>query len=232
MIIGRLIGVGVGPGDPELITVKAIKAIRATPVIAYISANGRPSMARQIVAEHLASSTREIKLTLPMDPMPELAQSAYDEGASRIGAELEQGRNVAALCEGDPMFYGSFGHLFARLAQDYPVEVIPGISSVMTAAAEAARPLAFGKDSFAVLPATMSEELLTTRLGAVDGAAILKLGRHLEKVRAILTKLDLIDKAVYVEHASTSEQQIMPLADLDRLDAPYFSLILVSRYRR
>ncbi|MGI9436809.1 MAG: precorrin-2 C(20)-methyltransferase [Geminicoccaceae bacterium] len=232
MITGRLIGVGVGPGDPELITVKAIKAIRAAPVIAYVSANGRPSFARQIAAEHLASAAREIKLTLPMDPMPELAQSAYDEGASRISAELEQGQNVAALCEGDPMFYGSFGHLFARLADEYPIEVIPGISSVMTAAAAAAQPLAFGTDSFAILPATMPEELLATRLAAVDGAAILKLGRHLEKVRATLTKLDLIDKAIYVERASTPEQQVMPLADLERIDAPYFSLILVSRYRR
>lgn len=232
MITGRLIGVGVGPGDPDLLTIKAVKAIKSAPVIAYVSANGGASMARQIVAEHMSASTREIKFTLPMNPMPELAQAAYDEGASRIGAELEKGLNVVALCEGDPMFYGSFGHLFMRLAHLYPTEIIPGISSVMAAAATAQRPLAFGQDSVAVIPATTSDELLTARLKAANGAVIMKLGRHLEKVRKILDQLDLTQHAIYVERASTAEEKVIPLVDLDEIDAPYFSLILISKYRR
>jgi precorrin-2/cobalt-factor-2 C20-methyltransferase len=232
MITGRLIGVGVGPGDPDLLTIKAVKAIKAAPVIAYVSANGGASLARQIVSEHLTGSAKEIKFTLPMNPMPELAQSAYDEGASRIGAELEQGLNVVALCEGDPMFYGSFGHLFQRLAHQYPTEIIPGISSIMAAAASANVPLAFSQDCLTVLPATMPEELLTARLKAADCAVILKLGRHLEKVRSILYRLDLSRKSVYVERASTSEEKVIPLEDLDREEVPYFSLILVSKYRR
>ncbi len=229
MITGRLIGVGVGPGDPELITVKAVKAIRSSPVVAYISANGRPSLARQIVAEHIAAAAREIKLILPMHPSPEIAQSAYDEGASRISAELEMGRDVAMLCEGDPLFYGSFGHLLLRLHPQYPLEVVPGVSSVMAAAAASLQPLVFGAENFAVLPATMAEDELATRLRAADATVILKLGRHLEKVRAVLDQLDLVDRAIYVERASAADQKVVPLAELDQADAPYFSLILVAR---
>ena len=232
MITGRLIGIGVGPGDPELITVKALKAIRNAPVVAYISANGRPSMARQIAAEHIGPSAKEIKLTLPMHPSPEIAQSAYDEGASRISAELEQGKDTAVLCEGDPLFYGSFGHILARLHNQYPVEVVPGVSSVMAAAAAAEQPLAFSAEGFSVLPATMSEEKLTTRLKAVDAAVIIKLGRHVEKVRMVLESLGLVERSIYVERASSSEQKVVPLKDLDRIDIPYFSLILVTRQRQ
>lgn len=229
MITGRLIGVGVGPGDPDLITVKAVKAIRNAPVVAYVSANGRPSMARHIAADHLAGPAKEIKITLPMHPSPEIAQSAYDEGASRISAELEQGKDTVVLCEGDPLFYGSFSYLLARLDDRYPVEVVPGVSSVMAAAAAAARPLALGTDGFAVLPATMPEQQLDLRLQAVDAAAIIKLGRHLEKVRTVLENLQLVDRAIYVERLGTAEERVMPLAELAHGDVPYFSLILVTR---
>ncbi|MDH3658547.1 MAG: precorrin-2 C(20)-methyltransferase [Alphaproteobacteria bacterium] len=232
MITGRLIGVGVGPGDPELITVKAIKAIRSVPVVAYISANGRPSLARQIAAEHIGGSSKEIKVTLPMHPSPEVAQSAYDEGASRISAELEQGKDTAVLCEGDPLFYGSFGHLLGRLHGRYPAEIVPGVSSVMAAAAAAEQPLAFGAEGISVLPATMPENVLSARLETADTAVILKLGRHIEKVRTVLETLGLVDRAIYIERASTSGEKLVPLAELDSVETPYFSLILVTRQRR
>lgn len=232
MITGRLIGVGVGPGDPELITVKAVKAIRHAPVVAYISANGRPSLARQISAEHIGASAKEIKVTLPMHPSSEIAQSAYDEGASRISAELEQGKDTAVLCEGDPLFYGSFGHVLGRLHNQYPVEIVPGVSSVMAAAAAAEQPLAFGAEGFAVLPATMPEDILSTRLKAADAAVIMKLGRHIGKVRSVLDSLGLVDRAIYVERASSADQKVISLAELDHADTPYFSLILVTRQRR
>ncbi len=231
MMIGRLIGVGVGPGDPELLTIKAVKAIQAAPVIAYVSANGGTSRSRQIAAAYLTSSAREIKMTLPMSPIPELAQSAYDEGASRIGAELEQGLNVVVLCEGDPLFYGSFGYILQRLGDQYPTEVIPGISSVMTAAAAVKEPLTFAQDCFSVIPATMPEDLMKARLEASDGAVIMKLGRHLPKVREILDQLSMTRRSVYVEEASSVHEKVIPLPDLEEIDAPYFSLILVSKYR-
>lgn len=232
MITGRLIGIGVGPGDPELLTVKAVKAIRAAPVVAYISANGRPSMARQIAAEYMTGPAKEIKFTLPMHPSPEIARSAYDEGASRIGAELEQGRDVAVLCEGDPMFYGSFGHIIDRLGHQYPTEIVPGISSVMAAAAAARQPLAFGTESFVALPATMPEDLLAARLRSTSAAVIMKLGRHLQKIRTVLDHLEIVDRAIYVEHASSFKQKVIALADLDLDEAPYFSLIIVKRQHR
>jgi len=232
VITGRLIGIGVGPGDPELITIKAAKAIRNAAAVAYVSANGRPSMARQIAASYIGGSAKEIKITLPMHPSPEIAQSAYDEGASRISTELEQGKNTAVLCEGDPLFYGSFGHLLGRLHGQYPVEIVPGVSSVMAAAAAAEQPLAFGADGFAVLPATMPTEILSTRLKAADTAVIIKLGRHVEKVRAVLEDLGLLDRAIYVERVSTAGEKVMPLTELDPGDIPYFSLILVTGRRR
>jgi len=232
VITGRLIGIGVGPGDPELITVKAVKAIRNSPIVAYVSANGRPSMARHIAAEYIAASSREIKITLPMHPSPEIAQSAYDEGASRISTELERGKDTAVLCEGDPLFYGSFSQIFQRLHNQYPVDIIPGVSSVMAAAAAAQQPLTFGPDAFAALPATMPEDLLKARLKAADSAVIIKLGRHLEKVRGVLESLGYVDRALYAERIGSPEEKIMPLAELDRADTPYFSLILVKRLER
>jgi precorrin-2/cobalt-factor-2 C20-methyltransferase len=229
VITGRLTGVGVGPGDPDLITMKAVKAIRNAPVVAYISANGRPSMARYIAAQHLGGSAKEIKITLPMHPSPEIADAAYGEGASRISAELELGKDVAVLCEGDPMFYGSFGHILDRLRGQYPVQIVPGVSSVMAAAAAAEQPLAFAADAFAVLPATMPEDALATRLKAADSAVIMKLGRHLEKVRGVLAELGLTERSIYVERVTGPEEKVMPLAELDHADTPYFSLILVTR---
>ncbi|MEM9441099.1 MAG: precorrin-2 C(20)-methyltransferase [Pseudomonadota bacterium] len=229
VITGRLIGVGVGPGDPDLITMKAIKVLRNAPAVAYISANGRPSMARYIAAQYLGGSAKEIKITLPMHPSSEIADAAYGEGASRISADLEQGRDVAVLCEGDPLFYGSFGHLLDRLRGKYPVEIVPGVSSVMAAAAAAEQPLAYAAEAFSVLPATMSEDGLSTRLKASDAAVIMKLGRHLEKVRSVLEKQGLMERAIYVERVTGPEQKVMPLSELDHADTPYFSLILVTR---
>ena len=167
-----------------------------------------------------------------MHPSPEIAQSAYDEGASRISAELELGKDTAVLCEGDPMFYGSFGHIRERLGSQYPVEIVPGVSSVMAAAAAASQPLAFGAESFSILPATMSEDKLSARLEAADAAVIIKLGRHVEKVRMVLENLGLVERAIYVERASGAEQKVVPLKELERVDIPYFSLILVTRPKR
>jgi precorrin-2/cobalt-factor-2 C20-methyltransferase len=227
MITGRLIGVGVGPGDPELLTLKALRCLQAAPVVAYVAARGQPSIARQIAAPHLQPGQREINIALPMHPSPELADAAYDEGASRIGTELERGRDVVVLCEGDPMLYGSFIHLLKRLAPSYPSEIVPGISSVAAAAAAARTPLAVRNDTLAVVPATLPKEALRARLGHSNAAVVVKLGRHLDKVRQVLGELDLLERAIYVERASTAEQRLMPLVDMKETSAPYFSLILI-----
>lgn len=229
MTTGRLLGIGVGPGDPELMTLKALNTLREAPVLAYVSANGQPSIARRIASAHLPGNQREINIALPMHPSPELAQAAYDEGAARLSTELEQGRDVAVLCEGDPLLYGSFIQLMDRLMSCYAVEIVPGVVSFTAAAAAARTPLAERDESFLVLPATLSADALRTRLRDADGVAILKLGRHFDKVRRLLAELGLLERAVYVEHCTTDRERILPLVDVDQKDAPYFALILLPR---
>ena len=229
MITGRLLGVGVGPGDPELLTLKALRYLRTAEVVAFVSSRGQPSIARQIAAPHLQPGQREMNIALPMHPSPELADAAYEEGASRIGTELERGRDVAVLCEGDPLLYGSFNQILQRLTPSYPVEIVPGISSVAAAAAAVKAPLTIRTDTLAVLPATLPMEALRARLGQTNAAAILKVGRHLDKLRQVLSELELVERAMYVEQVSTTEQRVMPLVDLNEVNAPYFSLILIPR---
>jgi precorrin-2/cobalt-factor-2 C20-methyltransferase len=232
VITGRLLGIGVGPGDPELLTLKAVRVLDESPVIAYVSAGGRPSMARRIVAQHLTPGRPEINLALPMQPFPELAQAAYDEGAARIGAELERGRDVAVLCEGDPFLYGSFTQLFERLGERYATEVVPGVMSFTAAAAAARTPLVRRTQTLLVLPATLPTDELTAHLARADAAVILKLGRHLAKVREVVAQLGLLERAIYVEHASTARECVLPLADLAVDEAPYFSLVLLPAGQR
>ena len=229
MITGRLLGIGVGPGDPELITLKAVRYLQRVPVVAYVSANGQPSIARRIAAPHLPSGKREINLALPMHPRPEITSAAYEEGAARISAELEQGRDVAVLCEGDPFFYGSFGHLFGRLGNDYPTEIVPGVMSVTAAAAAAKRPLVARTEVLTLVPATLASNALISRLEHADAAAILKLGRHLSRVRKVLEEIDRLEQAIYVEQASTGQQKILPLTEVTDEVAPYFALVLLPR---
>jgi precorrin-2/cobalt-factor-2 C20-methyltransferase len=224
---GRLIGVGVGPGDPELLTLKAVRCLEHAPVIAYVSARGRPSIARQIAAGHVPAGRKELNLALPMNPLPELADAAYDEGAARIGAELEQGFDVVVLCEGDPLFYGSFAQLLSRLSQYYPTEIVPGVTSISAASAAMRQPLVFRSASLAVVPATLPRDSLTARLRVAEAAAILKLGRHVGKVRGVLAELGLLERAIYIEWASTDHERWMQLTDLETENAPYFALVLV-----
>jgi precorrin-2/cobalt-factor-2 C20-methyltransferase len=166
-----------------------------------------------------------------MQPLPELAESAYDEGASRIGSELERGHDVAVLCEGDPLVYGSFAYLFDRLGERYPTEVVPGVVSFTAAAAAARRPLVGRTQTMAVLPATLPRDVLAAQIGRTDAAAILKLGRHLAKVREVVAELGLLEQAVYVEHASGVRERVVRLVDLSADEAPYFSLLLLPAGR-
>jgi precorrin-2/cobalt-factor-2 C20-methyltransferase len=224
---GRLIGIGVGPGDPELLTLKAVRYLEAVPVIAYVSADGRPSIARRIAAGHVPAGRKELNLALPMSSAPELADAAYDEGSSRIGAELEQGHDVALLCEGDPMFYGSFAQLLSRVSEHYRTEIVPGVTSISAASACTRQPLVSRSASLVVLPATLPAESLMARLRITEAAAILKIGRHVGKVRRLLGELGLLERAIYVEWATTEYERCTRLAELEIENAPYFALVLV-----
>ncbi|MDX2101115.1 MAG: precorrin-2 C(20)-methyltransferase [Alphaproteobacteria bacterium] len=226
--LGCLFGLGVGPGDPELITVKAARLLAACPVVAYPAAEGGDSFARRIVADLIRPDQREIAIAVPMDVARDPAQEVYDAAARQIGSELQAGNDVALLCQGDPFFYGSFMYVFGRLAEHFPVEVVPGVSSMMACAARLGMPLAAREDVLTVVPATLPEAALEARLATTDAAAIYKLGRHVQKVRAVLRRLDLLDHARYVERATLAEERRMPLTDAPDI-APYFALALVHR---
>jgi precorrin-2/cobalt-factor-2 C20-methyltransferase len=224
---GRLYGIGVGPGDPELLTLKAFRLLQAAPVVAYQSANDRESIARSIVAPYLTGKQIEVCFHFPRALDPEAAQELYAEAIKPIAAHLAAGRDVVVLCAGDPLFYGSFMYLFTRLADRFVTEIVPGVSSPMGAAAAFGMPLCYRNDIFSVLSATLSVEVLTTQLVNADAVAIIKLRRHFDKVRQILSNLDLLSRAKYIEHATAQEQKIISIEDVDPRNVPYFSMIIV-----
>ena len=229
MSVGTLFGLGLGPGDPELVTIKAARILRDAPVISYPRAEGSSSFARAIAAPHLGAGPIEIAIELRMvADAPEPAALAYDRAAEAIAAHLEAGRTVAALCEGDPMFYGSFMYLFERLAPRFPVTVVPGVSSLGAASAAARRPLAARNDVLSAIPAPLSDAAIERRLDEATGFAILKLGRHFGRVKALLGRLGLAERCTYVERASLADERVLPLADTGD-EAPYFSIILGHR---
>ncbi len=226
---GTLYGLGIGPGDPELITLKAHKILQAVPVIAYPAPDKGESLARSIVASHLPGTQEEIVIRTPMVAGNFPAHDVYDEYAGVIENHLKAGRDVAVLCEGDPFFYGSFMYIFERLAKNVPTEIIPGVSSLMACAAQAHFPLTSRKDIISVLPGPIEEDELERRLADTDAAAIMKVGRHLDKIVRVLKKLNLTEKAIYVEHATMTKAKVLPIAELDKATAPYFSMILVQK---
>jgi precorrin-2/cobalt-factor-2 C20-methyltransferase len=227
MLVGRLYGIGVGPGDPELLTLKALRILQSVPVIAYQSAVDRNSTAREIIATHLLGNQIEVGFHFPRAQNPELAKPLYDQAIAPITEYLEQGLDVAVLCLGDPMFYGSFMYLFTRLSDRFPTEIVPGICSPMASASILGVPLSYRNDIFSVLSATLSAEILETQLLNADAVAIIKLSNHFDKVRSLLQKLNLLDRAQYIENATMHDQKIMAIADVDSETVPYFSMILI-----
>ena len=228
---GRLYGLGVGPGDPELLTLKALRLLRAVPVVAYPAPEHGDSFARSIVAAWIERHQREIAIRFPMRPGPPPVE-IYDGAAAELAAELEDGRDVALLCQGDPLFYGSFINVFTRLAGRYQIEIVPGVSSLTACAAAAATPLVSRDDTLAVIPATLDEDQIAARLAASESVAIVKLGRHIAKVRRVLDRLGLLDGAVCIEHATLPTQRVAPFACINPDLAPYFSTVLIATSRR
>ena len=225
---GTLYGVGVGPGDPELMTVKAWRLISTAPVIAYLTANGNDSTARDIAKPFIPDGIAELAIDMPMRIERGPGEAAYDAGAKAIAMRLDAGDAVVFLCEGDPFFYGSFMYLFERLAQRYPTVVVPGVTSLTAAAAQLRRPLAARDDVLKVLPATLPLERLRTELATAENAAIIKVGRHFGKVRDVLGDLNLTTRATLIEKATRDDERITPVADVTGDTVPYFSTILVS----
>ena len=225
---GTLFGVGLGPGDPDLMTLRAARLIGAAKVVAYPTLAGGDSFARSIAAHLIGDDADEIVMDVPMTLERAPAQAAYDKGAAQIAARLEAGDDVVVLCEGDPFFYGSFMYLFARLADRFQTEIVPGVTSVTACAARARRPLVARNERLTVLPGPLPEDELRARIEGAESVAIMKVGRHLPKIRGVIEALGLVDKATYIERASLPEEVVLPLADAPE-KAPYFSMILLAK---
>ena len=231
---GVLFGVGLGPGDPELVTIKAARLIGAARVIAFFAKAGRDSHARTIAAPYLPSQYDEIPLLYPVtteipvthpDYNRALA-SFYEDSAQRLAQVLQTGRNIALLCEGDPMLYGSFMHMYERLATRFHVEVCAGVAGMSGCFAAARQPMTWGDDTLTVMPATLDEEALVKRLNAADAAVIMKLGGNFPKLRRALARSGLTDRAIYVERGTMAGEKILRFTDKLDDKAPYFSMVL------
>ena len=225
---GRLYGVGLGPGAPDLMTLRAARLIRSAEVIAYPTLAGGESFARAIAAAEIPVGAQEIAMDVPMTVERGPAQLAYDQGAAQIAAALDAGKDVVCLCEGDPFFYGSFMYLFARLSDRYEVEVVPGVTSITACAATAGMPLAARNERLTVLPGPLPEDELRARIEGAESVAIMKVGRHLAKIRSVIDALGLTAQATYVERATLETEVVLPLADAPE-KAPYFSMIILTK---
>jgi precorrin-2/cobalt-factor-2 C20-methyltransferase len=231
----RLIGIGVGPGDPGLLTLNAIAALGEADVVAHFAKEGNASNARRIAAAHFKDGVEELPLLYPVTteiPKQDAAyrdaiRAFYDGAAEKIAARLDGGRTVAVIAEGDPLFYGSYMHLHVRLSARYPTEIIAGVTGMSGCWSAVGTPIAQGDDVFTVLPATLPEFELERRLADTDAAVVMKIGRHLSKVRRALERAGRLDRAIYVERGTMANAAIMPLADKLDTPAPYFAMVLV-----
>lgn len=226
---GILYGVGVGPGDPQLLTLKACEVIKSVDVLAYPVNGSGTSYARSIASDVIPGGTEELAVHVPMKVERGPAQDAYDDAAGTISDHLDAGRNVAYLCVGDPLFYGSFMYLAARMGEKYTLEIVPGITSLSACAARTHMPLGGRNDILSVVPATLDEAALKTALTGADTAVIIKVGRHFGKVRDVLRASGMADRALILESATGEEERITALEDVAQDEAPYFSTILVRQ---
>jgi precorrin-2/cobalt-factor-2 C20-methyltransferase len=232
---GTLIGVGVGPGDPGLVTLNAIAALNKADVVAYFAKAGNASNARTIIAAHLTNGVEELPLLYPVTTeIPRLdaayrdtIRAFYDDAANAVAAHLDEGRMVAVIAEGDPLFYGSYMHLHVRLSPRYPTEIVAGVTGMSGCWSVIGTPIAQGDDVFTVLPGTLPEYELERRLADTDAAVVMKIGRHLAKVRRALDRAGRLDRAIYVERGTMANASVMPLVDKLDTFAPYFAMVLV-----
>jgi precorrin-2/cobalt-factor-2 C20-methyltransferase len=236
MSAGRLYGVGLGPGDPELLTVKAVRVIETTPVIAFFAKAGRRGNARAIAERWIPASAEEMPLHYPVTTEISVSDPAYNhrlaqfyaQAADDIAAKLEAGRDVAILSEGDPLFYGSFMHLHIRLKERFAVTIVPGVAGMAGCWSAAGEAMTWGDDILTVLPGTLPEDVLRKKLASTDAAVIMKIGKNFAKIRGVLRDSGHYERAVYVERGTMAGEKIMLLKDKTDDVAPYFAIILIS----
>ncbi len=234
VVKGRLLGLGVGPSDPGLITLKALRLLRGAGGRLFRGQGqegqrlrhhrGAPGPGPGAPAAGLPGDHRKLEPPLCYET---IISDFYDTAAEQLAAHLDAGRDVAVICEGDPFFYGSYMYLHDRLATRYESEVVPGVCSMLGGAAVLGAPLVYRNQSLSVLSGVLPEEELRRRLADADAAVVMKLGRNFDKVRRVLVELGLERRALYVERATMANQRIVPLERVEPMASPYFSLIVV-----
>lgn len=235
VLAGTLHGVGVGPGDPELMTMRAVRLLAEAKVVAYFAKRGSHGHARRIAGRWMRGDAQEIPLLYPMTTethwndrgYKSALRAFYEDAAERLCDRLATGDDVVLLAEGDPLFYGSFMHLHERIRGRFRVAITPGVTGMAGCWGAAGLPMTWGDDALTVLPGTLDEEALVSRLQATEAAVIMKLGSNFPKVRRALHRAGLADRAVYVERGTMADQNVVPLAEKSDDSAPYFSLLLV-----
>jgi precorrin-2/cobalt-factor-2 C20-methyltransferase len=231
---GTLSIVGMGPGDPELLTLKAVRIIGTATVIAFFAKRGGAGHARTIAGGHVKPHAEELRFEYPFTTELSLHDARYraeidrfyDACVTSLAARLDAHQDVALLCEGDPLFYGSSVPLFERLAHDYPCEIVPGVTAMSGCWSGAHLPMVQGDTVLTVLPGTLDAQGLAERLAPCDSAVIMKVGRNLPKIQAALANAGRAEGAIYVERGTMPGERIVPLAEAEG-PAPYFSLVLV-----
>jgi len=232
---GRLYGVGLGPGDPDLVTLKSVKALQASSVVAWFAKRGKKGHARTIAEGLIPDGAVELPLVYPVtteiphtDPDYNRQLAAfYEEASQHLAEHLEAGRNVALLCEGDPLFYGSFMHPYMRLKDRYDVTICPGVTGMSGCWTANGVPMTWGDDVLMVLPGTLPRDDLAKRLEMADAVVIMKLGKNFQKVYDIIESKQLLSRAFYVERGTMQGEIVMPLAEKTDGQAPYFSMIII-----
>ncbi|MBV1706860.1 MAG: precorrin-2 C(20)-methyltransferase [Hyphomicrobiales bacterium] len=232
---GRLLGLGLGPGDPELITLKALRLLKATRHVATFAKAGRQGHAERIITPHLEASHNIVRLEYPVTTEIDVNAKAYkialrdfyEQSCAQLAALMRAGQDVALVCEGDPLFYGSFMHLFTRLRAEFVCEIVPGIAGMSGAWSAAQMPMTWGDDIMTIIPGTLNADAIVARLQQADAAVLMKIGRNFAKVRQAIIDAGRFDDAIYVERGTMAGEIIQPLAQYSGETPPYFSLILI-----
>ena len=232
---GTVFGVGLGPGDRDLMSVRADRLVRQARHVAYFRKAGRAGRARGIVTGMLREDVVEFAMEYPVttevpfsDPRyNDILSAFYGDCVAHLRALVAAGEDVVVLCEGDPFFYGSFMHLYTRLREDVPVQVVPAITGMSAAWTATGEPITWGDDVLSVLMATLPEAELTARMADADALVVMKIGRNIPRVRAALAAAGKLDRAWLVEYASMDGQAVMKLTDAQDRVSPYFSIVIV-----